>query len=317
MRRWFVLSIILLSLCLPIRVQAQSVPAIKHPVETRPGAVFVQGSLAIQSLEVDVWPEYDRPTVLIIYRITLGSQVKLPTEMTLRVPISSGGPSAIAEQTANGLFNLEFNETGRDSQWITVRFTTTLPQLQIEYYDSTLQKNGAQRSFTYLWPGDYAVDNLLVKFQQPPTATQMTLAPNTGTASVGQDGLTYFDVPLGQVDVGETFQIQTQYQKSNDDLTQGAAFEQVTPVSPSNAVAVSPAFPQVLPWLLGGLGVILIGGGVFWYLRGSRITPAPSRPRHSPAETAASGEAFFCHQCGKKATAADVFCRTCGTKLRR
>jgi hypothetical protein len=311
MRRWFVLSFILLSLCLPARVQAQSSAA-----KTGGGAVTTQGSVAIQSLEIDVWPEYDRPTALVIYRITLVSQVKLPTEMTLRVPVSSGGPSAIAEQTANGLFNLEFSETARDSQWITVRFTTTLPQLQIEYYDSTLQKDGAQRSFTYRWPGDYTVEDLLVKFQQPPTASQMTLEPNTGTASVGQDSLTYFEVPLGQVDLGETFQIQMRYQKANDDLTQGAAFEQVTPVSPSNAAAASPAFPQVLPWLLGGLGVILIGGGVFWYLRGSRLTPLPSRPRRS-AEPPSSGAAFFCHQCGKKAAATDVFCRTCGTKLRR
>jgi len=314
MRRWFAFLVLLLCLCLPVRAQARSLPAANE-------AIPAQGAVAIQNLQVDIWPEYDRPSVLVIYRVTLSSQVKLPTEMALRIPLSSGGPSAIAEQTANGLFNLEFSETGRDSEWISVRFTTTLPQLQIEYYDTALQKDGAQKSFTYRWPGDFAVDSLLVKFQQPPTASQMVLEPNAGTTSTGQDGLTYFDVPLGKVDVGSAFEIQARYQKADDNLTQSAAFEQVTPVSPPNPAPAAPAFPQVLPWLLGGLGLILIGGGVFWYLRGANPAPAvPLRRKRITAVKQAEGtgeEAFFCHQCGKKAAAADVFCRACGTKLRR
>ena len=38
----------------------------------------------------------------------------------------------------------------------------------------------------------------------------------------------------------------------------------------------------------------------------------------SSAEGASSGEgaARFCHQCGQPATAGDVFCRKCGTKLK-
>jgi hypothetical protein len=312
MRRWLFLLSLLLCLCLPGPVQASA------GISPR-GASLAQEAISIQTLQIDVWPEYDRPEVLVIYHITLASTVKLPAEIVLRVPVSSGGPFAIAEQTANGLFNLEFSEIARDDQWVSVRLTTTLPQLQVEYYDAALRKDGAQRTFTYVWPGDYPVAEMLVKFQQPPSASRMTLEPNTGSAAVEQDGLTYFSIPLGQVDAGERFQIQTQYDKANDDLTQNAAFEQVTPVSPANAAAASPAFPQVLPWLLGGLGLILIGGGVFWYMRGSGFTPAPARQKRSQAAPAApsAGAAIFCHQCGKKASGADVFCRTCGTRLRR
>jgi hypothetical protein len=306
MRCWSVLLIILLSLCLPVRVQAR-------------GSVPAQESIVIQSEQIDIWPEYDRPDVLVIYRITLSPEVKLPAEMTMRIPVTAGAPTAIAEQTANGLFNLAFTETGRDSEWITVSFTTTLPQLQVEYYDSALQKDGDQRSYTFNWPGDYKVDDMLIKVQQPRTASQLTLEPNSGTSSVGQDGLTYFDVPLGQVNAGETFQLVARYQKTDDELTQSAAFEQVTPVNPSNATSTPSAYPEVLPWLLGGLGLVLIGGGVFWYLRGARPAESgQSRPRHrtEPAENP-KAEVVFCQQCGKKSAPADLFCRTCGAKLRR
>jgi hypothetical protein len=313
MRRWFALLTLLLSLCIPARVQAQRPVHASNAVQA-----LAQSAISIQDLQIDVWPEYDQPGVLVIYRITLAPTVKLPTEMTMRVPVSSGGPSAVAEQTANGLFNLEISETGRDNQWVTIHFTTTLPQLQLEYYDTALKADGAQHTFTYRWPGDYPVASLLVKVQQPRTASQLSLEPNMGTSSTGQDGLTYFDVPLGKVDAGQSFQLQVRYQKSDSELTQNAAFTQVTPVPPANSSATSRAFPQLLPWLLGLLGVVLIGGGVYWYLRSARPPSSPARTRHrGEMVEPASGEVLFCHQCGKKAGSADIFCRVCGAKLRR
>ena len=317
MRRWFAALALLLSLSLPAAVQAHALDQAQNPV-------------TIQSLEIDIWPEYDRPGVLIIYRVTLSSQVKLPAEITLRMPSAVGQPSAVAEQTDNGLFNIQFNNAGQDGSNELIRFTTTLPQLQIEYYDPALKKNGATHTYSYAWPGDYPVQEMLVKVQQPRTATGMKLEPKTGTSGQEGDGLTYFTVPVGKVNGGETFQINLTYQKSDDNLTQPAAFEQVTPVgAPAPGTSGQLTLDQVLPWALGGLGLILIGGGVFWYLRTGREPPAPER-RHasrrsqttlkaSSAGNGASseGEGIFCHQCGKKAAEADIFCRSCGAKLRR
>ena len=76
-----------------------------------------------------------------------------------------------------------------------------------------------------------------------------------------------------------------------------------------------------LPWLLGGMGAVLVAAGVIWYLRLSRPAPAPverrpaRRRRRAGAETEASP--IYCHNCGTRAGPSDVFCRQCGTKLRR
>jgi hypothetical protein len=80
----------------------------------------------------------------------------------------------------------------------------------------------------------------------------------------------------------------------------------------------------ILPWVLGGLGVILIVAGVVAFLlwqRGGRSGVRRSRhsarsKRHAKAEAEADS-AFYCHQCGKRAQPGDTFCRTCGTRLRR
>lgn len=311
MRRWFAVIALLISLFAPASVRAQSLSA---PEQTTP--------ITIQALEIDLWPEYDRPNVLVIYRVTLASSVKLPAELTLRLPAAAGQPSAVAEQTANGLFNIQYDNAARDGNYQLVRFTTTLPQLQIEYYDPALKKNGSSRTYGFTWPGDYPVTDMQVKVQQPRTASNMVLEPKTGTSGTASDNLVYFNVPIGNVKGGETFVLNLSYQKSDDSLTQSAAFEQVTPVVPAPTGPTSQLnLNQILPWLLGALGLLLIGGGVFWYMRsGTTKSPAPSRHRpraSSSADVKSNGDEIFCHQCGKKASSSDVFCRSCGTKVRR
>ena len=308
MRRWFAVIAFLISLLMPASVQAKSF----LPAPTQ---------ISIQSLEVDIWPEYDRPGVLVIYRVNLAADVKLPADITIRIPVSAGQPTAVAEQTANGLFNVQFTNTGRDGNWQLVNFTTTLPQLQIEYYDPGLTKDGNKRNFAFNWSGDYPVTDMVVKVQQPRTASQLTLGPKTGTSSIGTDSLTYFDVPVGKVNGGETFQLNVTYQKSDDTLTQSAAFEQVTPIAPTNTGTPGPFnLNQILPWILGAVGLLLVGGGIIWYLRGgspNRQEPVRRHDRAASQPEKSSGDDIFCHQCGKKAGSADVFCRSCGTKLRK
>ncbi len=304
MRRWFIVLALLFSLFLPRSVQAQT-------------------DITIQTLDVEIWPEYDQPSVLVIYRITLAPEVKLPAEMILRVPKAAGAPNAVAEQTATGLFNINTVQAGEEGDSLLFRFTTTLPQLQMEYYDPSLQKNGAAHSFSYHWTGDYPVQNLTVKVQQPRTATNMRILPNTGSSGPADDGLTYFNIPIGSVAGGDTFKLDLTYDKSDDLLTQPQTFEAVTPVAPVNQASMGRVtLNEVIPWLLGGLGVLLIAVGVFWYVRtGRQPTPASSnrRKRRTAAvvEPAETGSAIFCHQCGKRASSSDVFCRACGTKLRK
>jgi hypothetical protein len=78
-------------------------------------------------------------------------------------------------------------------------------------------------------------------------------------------------------------------------------------------------------WLtigLGALGVLLIGGGIFWYWRSSQRETAPRRRSRGRAGSRAievqpdAGDAVYCQQCGRRAASGDRFCRTCGTRLR-
>lgn len=285
--------------------------------------VLAQQEISLQSLTVDIWPEYDKPDALIIYRMTLSAQVKLPAEMTLRIPRSSGQPTAVAEQTENGLFNIQFTPAGQDGDWLLFKFTTTLPQLQVEFYQPITRTDNF-RSFTFGWPGDYPVTDLIVQIQQPPTASNMQIEGYTAQSAQGNDGLTYHTISIGSVSGGQSIKLPFKYTKTDNSLTQPATFQQVTPAqaNPSggnNALNLT----QVLPWALAVLGIGLIAGGVFWYMRGNRapsaVQAAPRLRRRSSEPVASQADSageIFCHHCGKRASGGDVFCRSCGTRLR-
>lgn len=284
--------------------------------------VFAQGGVKLSSIEVDLWPEYDRPSVLVIYRITLPSTTTLPVDLSFRIPAAAGEPSAVAvrQTTAEGeagLFTIP-HERQVVGDWGVINLTATLPELQLEYYDPGLVKQGDARQYEYHWPGDYAVDSLKVQVQQPLGASDMSISPASGQGVTGGDGLVYYNKEVGALSAAQTFSLTINYKKSSDDLT--AANLQVQPSAPVSVTPERSNLLVILPWALGGLGVALIVGGVLWYLQsGKGREEERLRRRHRPGpvkEPESAGGYVYCHQCGKRAGPGDRFCRACGAKLR-
>jgi hypothetical protein len=151
----------------------------------------------IHILEIDFWPEYDRPSMLVIYHVTLSSQVSLPIELTFRIPAIAGEPNAVAIQDPNGaLINVDYARTVR-SEWADISFTTTSTYIQLEYYDPSLIVADNSRHFEYQWQNDYPVDNLFIRVQQPIRAREMQISPEMYGPGLLPDGMYYYCAELG------------------------------------------------------------------------------------------------------------------------
>ncbi len=283
--------------------------------------------VVLDSVNVEILPEYDRPAVLVIYHITLSAQTSLPADASFRIPAAAGKPFAVAWQAADkALYDLNYNSKPA-GDWIELQVSSPSPDVQIEYYDPGLQKTGSQRSFTFRWPGNYAVQNFSVQVQEPVNATDMKITPDAGSGHPGALGLTYYSLLVGKVDAGTTFDLSISYNKPDDTLTNTEKFQEVQPSQPLDSSTTGRiSLDPFLPWGAGALGLLLIAAGSFWYWKTGRVSARqayPGRARHARSRevrTVAagerSGEATFCHQCGNKAVAGDTFCRVCGTKLR-
>ena len=286
-------------------------------------SVTAQQAIPFSAVEVDLWPEFDQPEMLVIYHATLSPSVSLPANVILQIPARAGEPNAVAVRQADGaLFTVQYQRSVRD-QWAEISLTATTPDIQLEYYDPTLTRNDSQRSFTFQWPANIPVDSFVINVQQPVGATQMNITPALGTGVVGSDGLTYYSGNVSSLLGSSLFELTLSYDKQNDDLSMMDV--QVQPGSSIDTTIAGQSEPvqTYLPWILGGLGVAFISGGVLWYWQSGRKQPSqPKRRDRRKANETVDKPAvedvgqIYCHQCGKRANESDRFCRICGTRLR-
>ena len=276
------------------------------------GNAAAQSSLAVDLLQVQLLPEYDQPSMLVIYTIQLSADQVLPAEVSVRIPARVGDPMAVTVQEDDSV--LRYREYTRtvEGEWSEITFLADFPVIQIEYYDTALSQNDQPRSYDFRWLSDFDINSLVVSVIEPVNATGMTILPNLGNVSESGEGLTIYNGNLGSWSAGETFDLTLSYQKNNTKLSVGGA---------------SGSFFDALPiwaWALIGVGaLVLVAGGVI-FMRNKpenyQSTYRQKKQRKGSRSTATSNirgtSKTFCHQCGSPAVAGDKFCRECGTKLR-
>ncbi|MDH5537540.1 MAG: zinc ribbon domain-containing protein [Betaproteobacteria bacterium] len=264
----------------------------------------------LESLQIEIWPEYDRPAALVILKGELAGDVSLPVSLALRIPASSGGPAAVAyaAQKTGPLLNLRHDRSAA-ADFITVRFTTPERFFHVEFYDP-LATGTRERSYKYLWPGDLPVDALQVIVQEPAAASDISVQPELGDRSTGTDGLRYRAAQLGPAPQGKALPIEIRYAKSDP----RTSMEILKVDAPS---ASPPASPQAITsaeerdafrlFLASGAFALLVAGSSLLYFLWWRRRPRPS------AADAAGGN--FCGKCGHALAAGDRFCSKCGTAI--
>jgi hypothetical protein len=282
-----------------------------------PFTVQAEGSVHFASVNVAIWPEYDQPAVLVIYRLALVPDTVLPANLTLRIPAQAQiNAVAVVDQT-NGLLTTPYERTV-NGQWAVLKFTVNTLESQVEYYD-TLVKNGTARHVVFEWAGDNPVDVLDMNFLQPVAATDVNITPTPLESAPGQDGLTNHHIQTKNLLAGQKYTLTVDYQRQTDGLSIASQPVQAA-ATPGPDTSGRVSMTGVLPWVLAGLGAFLIVFGLvsfFAWQRGSREPNA--RKRHASRLKQEDGETdeAYCHQCGKRAQAGDVFCRTCGARLRK
>ena len=292
--------------------------------------VRAQTPLEIDQLQVDIWPEYDRPEVLVIYHMIIAANSTLPAQVSLRIPKAVNSPYNVAMKDVDGmLYNLKYDQVV-EGNWLKISFTAASTELQVEYYDPGMTVEGNTRQYDFQWPGDYRVDNMNFRIQQPFNASNLQLTNGSlkiANSALGDDNLTYYSVPIdGAIDAGTTFDVPFSYTKPDDTLSYTKTGQ---PVTPSTDTAPGTGLVPPNNILVFGLaaGVVLILVGFVWYLNQRRLMisagMAGGRRRHysSPKprkdeNPVSFGDIVFCHKCGKRANSQDAYCRSCGAKLR-
>jgi hypothetical protein len=275
----------------------------------------------IDRVDIILWPEFDRPETLVIYRIHLAPGTSLPAKVRVPIPAAVGEPHAVAFTAETGELLVAPYERVVEGDWGVITLETLTLEAQVEYYVPYQEVDG-RRQVEIRWPPGFPVGSLGYEVQQPPTATDLRIDPQPNRSEQGGDGLLYYYGELAPLEDGA--QLSLSYHKT-DNLLTVEAFGTPEPVSltmPEATAGGTPDLAVIVPWLVGSLGILLLVAGALLFIRASRPAAAKAKPRRRKARAApkppASEEAppVFCHQCGTPANASDRFCRQCGTRLR-
>ncbi|WP_420629865.1 zinc ribbon domain-containing protein [Candidatus Leptofilum sp.] len=290
--------------------------------------VQAQTAVTLQSLDVELWPDYDREAVLVLLTGALPADTALPATLTFPLPEGTDFNVAAHFTPQGNLTDQGITPQVTDNQ---VTFTTPNLRFRVEYYQPYAASN-TQRSFTFSWQSDMAIEQMNVTLQQPFAATEVNTVPPASNVVEGQDGLTYHVLPSHAVAAGDSYNLEVGYTMSVATLTVDFLVQDEEDVPILDAVPVQDeetAFDW--PTLLIGLGVLILVGTAVWYIINQRnasqsrrsAKPKPQRARKQPAKKTAvaapkpsSTKANFCHQCGESLQATDKFCRNCGTKVK-
>lgn len=273
-----------------------------------PATVFVPAVAAapLESLQIELWPEYDRPAALVILKGELAGDVGLPAAVSLRIPASSGGPAAVAyaTETKGQLFNLPYDRSDA-ADFITLRFTVPLRWYHVEFYDQ-FAMGTSERSYRYVWPGDVPVRSLNVVVQEPADASDISVQPELNDRSTGSNGMQYRSARLGAVKQGAPLSIAIRYTKTDS----RTSTDILALNSPAPGTQASPVTGQRdssrLFAALGGAALLVAGSGLVYYFWWRR------RPRPRVGPTGGNG---YCAKCGKAVAGGDRFCSKCGAAL--
>lgn len=291
MRKWFTLLFLLL-LIFPSSAQAQN-------------------AVTLDSLNVRLWAEYDQPSMLVIYDIELAPDTTLPAKVDIRIP-KDANITAVAYVEGSQLVNTEFAgpiEDGNDQ--IITFFAKTLTTYHLEYYEPIL-RDGMDRSFKFQWTGAYLVKNFRVEVQLPDDSSAVKATPML--PFVPNQPFLSGSASISNLEAGQTYQLAVNYSRISEVPVIPASTSQVAASEPVTQDTAGRVTLDNLPYILGGVGVLLIVAAIFYFWRSNSIQTAKPRKRSHSAKD--ENELVYCHECGARATGEDRFCRTCGSKLR-
>lgn len=275
---------------------------------------------AVQTMAVDIWPDYDRRAALVLLTGTLPAETPLPTDVTLTLP-DEAELHVVARITPEGNMVDDLDPALVNGQ---LTFTTPDSRFRVEYY-LPYTTSGDQRVFTYTWQAPLPVEQLEVSVQQPAVATSLTTEPPAPSVGPGENGLTYHILPVTSVAAGQAYTVDVSYNMAVDELTVERQADPATGSVTQPTVVDEGGVTIDWPLLLAGVGILLIVAAITWQVasnRKSQRTPTRPKPKRAvkkaakgkPPQTAT--KARFCHECGQALQVGDKFCRHCGTAVK-
>jgi hypothetical protein len=276
----------------------------------------IQPDTRLETVIVNLLPEYSHPTVLVVYEIVLDETLPLPQDLTFNIPADTQILTVINFTAENRPLELAYQET-RVGNTKDLQFTARYPSIRIEFQDPNLVRQRNNRLYEFQWLSIYPVSALSINVRQPIGASNIQSQPILSLRDNDLDDQPVFASNFGEISAGELFTLSFSYTKNPADLAYPALpVEPAVPITPDTP-GRTPSPINVILWMLFASVVVVILVGLY-YLR-FRINEAEKFEQIGQGVGIMNPErqTYFCQECGLRASSEHNFCSNCGTELRK
>jgi hypothetical protein len=278
------------------------------------GYAQTQPEIQLESVSLQLLPEFDQPSVYVIYEILLNEARPLPEELLIEVPAEAQVLNVLNFSPQGRPVELTYEES-QIGYWKDLRFSPTGYRNRVAFQDPNLVRQGNERGYELQWLSTYPVKALSVTVRRPLGASEIVSQPALNGLADLLEGYQYYSAEFGAVSAGELFTLTLSYTKDT------AAFPAL-PVVPAvpiddNAQGRTPSPVSVILWLLlTSVTIVII---VTLYHLWVRASLADKRERIVQGVGILNPEkqVYFCHECGMRSKLGDSYCSNCGTELRK
>ena len=265
---------------------------------------------AIDTLLINIWPDYDRASVLVLLTGTLPDDTRLPARVTIPLP-ETARLNAIAR--IDGKDGMMKNDIVSNPGPGTLTFITPDLRFRMEYYFPYTAKD-KERSFDYFWQADISVDKLQIKVQKPTSAIALRTVPGTVDVAWDEDGFSYHTFPVKTAPAGQRISLSVFYtltavQLSAEHLPVPDTGAQTSGVQAKSAAGAGFNWP-VVAIVIGGIFTVL---ALAWLLAVRR--PSSALPGSVPTPNGRQSRAKFCSHCGGSVEKKHKYCSQCGNRV--
>ncbi|MEJ2168063.1 MAG: zinc ribbon domain-containing protein [Desulfobacterales bacterium] len=265
----------------------------------------------IDSLNIEIWPDYDKASVLVLLTGALPGDTPLPAAVTLPLPdaVQLNAVARIDSRDGSMKDDISWSFASPDK----LRFITPDLRFRVEYYfPYTVDKN--KHSFDFTWLAAATVNNLHLRVQRPLSAGALKTEPDAANVATSGDGFEYHTFPSQAVPAGQPFSLHVVYDMAAAQLSAARLPPANTGTQPAGLPAAS-AKRFDISWALAAMvaGGLIVIGALIWQFAARRRVPDMGNPDDSRIETKVRGR--FCPNCGGSVDQDDRFCRGCGSEL--
>jgi hypothetical protein len=265
----------------------------------------------IDALDLEIWPDYDKASVLVLLTGTLPGDTRFPASVTLPLPEAAQLNAVARIDSKDG--NMKDDIFSSTDPPDTLTFITPDLRFRVEYY-LPYTVNNNRRSFDYTWIAAIPVNNFQLRVQRPTSANTLNTEPATANVVRSGDGFDYHTFPARAVPAGQPFSLHVDYKMTTAQLSATS----LPPPNTSMQNTVLPAKPSTgsgINWALaaivsGGLIIIVV---LIWQIASRRPSPTIRKPLDTRVEK--QSRAKFCRNCGEPIDEGDKFCSGCGSEL--